>query len=258
LKKLASLALVGLATILASGCRPTPKSKELPGADPIFSGVVRDSVTPVADVSIALYKGTSLLLRTVTDRAGRFSFGTQLPGDYRFAIASRVYAGCESEISFWPPQRDVSIGVIPVSDTSRLRQSRAANGNSCTCSIPMRRAYSAAKSTTRRALFLPSREKSTVAVDVLDSEDRSGVERVLVVLYPDPKREEGRLVAFTDETGRASFVNVASGKYRVVVRQIGFAPSEMEIIATAGRADSLELPFKWEASGLCKTLRTGL
>lgn len=254
------LHLVGLAAVLAFGCQPAPKSTEVSPSrsGPPFSGIVRDSITPVANVPVALYRGTSLLARTKSDETGRFSFGSQPAGDYKLSVESREYSACQTDVSFWPPQRDILIGVVPASDTARLRRQYEAGGRACTCRIPMLRPHSADRSATRAALQIPRGSNAIFAVDVVDTEDDIGVEGVVVTLSPDPKQSaDERISAFTDKTGRATFANLTPGKYHVLARRIGFVPSNVDIVATAGRADSTALSLKWDVSQLCVIIRTG-
>jgi len=240
-------------------CRPAAAPPVVPPdtATPPFSGIVRDSITPASDVSIALYKGTVLLTTTATDAGGRFTFGLRPRGDYQFKISSNQYASCTLDVSFSPGQRDVVIGVVPASDSARLQRQRAASGNSCSCRIPIPNPTSTSSSSPREALPLPNPSRATLAVDVEDAHDGGGVARADVVLTPDAQPGGMRLGASTDLTGRAVFRDLAVGKYSVLVRRIGFVPSRTEVVTIAGAVDSLTVPMKWDVSQLCITVRTG-
>ena len=253
------LRLAGFAALLTFGCQQAPKPTEVSPvrSGPAFSGIVRDSLTPVANVPVALYRGTSLLARTKSDDTGRFSFGPQPAGDYKLSVESRVYSACQKDVSFWPPQRDILIGVVPALDTSRLRRQSDAGGGACTCRIPMLRPHSAHESATRQALPSPGGSSATFAVDAVDSEDGIGVEGVLVTLSPDPESVNARVSALTDKMGRATFANLTPGKYHLLARRIGFVPSNAEMVGVAGRTGLTALSMKWDVSQLCMIIRTG-
>jgi hypothetical protein len=222
-----------------------------------FNGILRDSLTPVPDVSIGLYRGSSLVATARTDTAGRFTFGPQLAGDYRFSVSSSRYAPCGVDVSFSPGQGDVVIGVVPASDTARLQRQRAATGNLCSCRLPMTKPAPASRLASRKDLPLPDASRATLAVDVIDPYDGEGVYRADVVLSPDPGTGRDRIGAYTDATGRAIFLNLPAGKYDVLVRRIAFVPNRTEVVAIPGAVDSLVVPIKWDVSQLCITVRTG-
>ena len=157
-RAIALRSLLCFAAIFSVSCRLASKPEKLAGvaARSAFTGLVRDSITPVPDVAVALYKGASLMARTVTDRRGRFSFESQPPGDYRFSLSSVGYAACSIDVSFWPPQQDYLIGVVPAYDSARVQRQRGASGSPCSCRKPVNRTRRSAVSSSRSAL--PSRK----------------------------------------------------------------------------------------------------
>jgi hypothetical protein len=251
--------LVGTVVVYAICCQPaaTPAVISPAVTGPAFSGIVRDSITPAPGVSITLLRESSILATAVSDKAGRFTFGPQRDGDYKFSISSSKYAPCSIDVSFSPGQRDVLIGVVPASDSARLRRQRAASGSYCSCRIPLTKPTSLKVPASRATLPPPAGSRATLAFDVLDPYDGDGVYQAQVVLSPDPSAGQEQIWALTDVTGRAVFQSLAPGKYRVLVRRIGFVATRTEVVAVAGVIDSLSLPFKWDASQLCLMIRTG-
>src|SRR5687768_14829596 len=88
-------------------------------------------------------------------------------------------------------------------------------------------------------------------------EDGSGVEQVQVVLSPDGASSDGRVSALTDASGRAAFPNVPPGTYQLLARRIGYTASRTQIVAVAGKVDSLVVPLGWDRMQLCVIVRTG-
>ena len=244
---------------MALGCRPAIKNADLPQAQPgaSFTGIVRDSITPVSDVSVALYKESRLLGNAVTDKHGRFTFGTRPEDYYRIVVSSAGYASCTVTASFFPPQPELLIGVVPASDSARLDRQRAAGAAGCSCRLPLSKPRVEGRPSARVALSLPDPRRATIAVDVVDPEDHVGVGQAQVLLTPEPTTRLERIGALTDATGRAIFENIPPGKYNVLARRLGFVANRTEIVAVAGRIDSLTLPFKWDVSRSCIQVRTG-
>ena len=252
-----NVGLLGLPLVVGCVTAAKPPEKRVPESREEFSGIVRDSLTPVPDVAVALYKGPSLLARAVTDKSGRFSFGSPPNGDYTFSIAAASYAACRVDVSFLPPQNAVLIGVVPAADSARLRRQRAASGNTCSCRNRYNRAQAQTAPPFGAAVQSPNSLSATLAVDVGDPDDGAGVGQADVILLPDSASGGTRLLARTDNTGRATFANIRPGKYRVRARRIGFAPNEADILAAAGKVDILTLPLKWDQMALCVIVRTG-
>ena len=249
--------LLALISIVGAGCQHSASSREesVPIIGPAFSGMVRDSITPISNASVALYKGSELVGRATTDKAGRFTFGPRPSDDYRIAVSSPAYTPCMLDVSFWPPQRDVLIGVTPTRDSQSVSDEQPSRRRYCSCRIPLNRPGIANSSKMRPVLSPPSASRATLVVDVVDLEAQEGVSEAQVVLSP--KSGQEKLGAMTDGTGRAVFSDIRPGTYTVRARRIGFSANQAEIVTIASKLDSMVLPFKWDMSASCVLVRTG-
>ena len=251
------IVLLGLPLVVGCVTAAKPPEKDAPESLDAFSGIVSDSLTPVPNVSVALYKGSSLLARAVTDQSGQFSFGPRPNGDYTFSVTSSSYSACRVDVSFWPPQDVVLIGIVPASDSAMVRRQRAASGNTCSCRHRVKRVPAQLAPGSSAPVLSPNTSGATLVIDVVDPEDGRGVGQADVLLFPDSALGGVRLSAHTDKTGRATFVNIPPGRYGVRARRIGFAPNQKDIVARAGRVDTMTLPLKWDQMQLCVLVRTG-
>lgn len=252
--------LTALSVLILAGCRHAVRPNDRPEteAQAVFSGLVRDSLTPVPNISLDLYKGSTLLARAITDQSGRFQLPAQVNGNYALAIRSAEYTACRFDVSIWPPYQDAVIGVVPVADSTNGIHQQIRNGSACSCRYTFDRPGKADSAAIRAPLPLSRSSNATFGIDVVDPEDGRGIPKAEVILTTtDANSGDLRLRALTDETGRAIFLNLSPNKYHVLARRIGFAANQTDIAVTAGAVDSLTLAFKWDRSIGCFIIRTG-
>jgi hypothetical protein len=245
------LAFVLGCSAICAGCRQPLRSDHLPsgGPDLRLIGTVRDSATPVRDASVALFRGRTLLRRVTTDKDGRFAISQQ-QGIYTLSVTSPNFLPCRMDVSIFPGYETVLIGMRRESSSSTVGSERPNQNSTCGCRFPVSKSASTANSSARAPLQAPGMSTGTLAVDVSDPEDGSGVPRAEVILFTESS-SNSRRSTLTDQTGRAIFVDIPSAKYRVLVRRVGFVANETTTFVRPGVIDSLSLPFKWNTGQGC-------
>jgi hypothetical protein len=234
--------------------------------DPAFggsvelTGVVKDSITPVANVRVTLRQGGSLRAQTTTRKDGSFAFGAQPPGDYKFSASRDGYAPCAFDMTLLWPEQSVVTGIVPAADTARLRQRKELFRYGTTCSCRIVRPNNFTRVVSKDTNELPARSSSPstaeVVVMAVDADEGNAIMRAVVRLVAESPAGGATFVNQTNDRGVVIFSNVPPGVYRVRTMRLGFVFFEDHVTARAGSTDSLTVRMRW-GDNLCFMVHTG-
>ena len=242
----------------ASKSAPITKGPAFGGSVQL-SGIVRDSITPIANVRVALRQGGSLRAQTTTRPDGSFAFTAQPAGDYEFSASREGYTPCMLDMTLLWPEQSVLTGILQAADTARVRHRKALFGNRSTCSCRFVRPNTITRVLPTDTNDLRTRSSSAstaeIVVTAVDAEEGNAIIGAVVRLVAESPASGAMVTSETNDRGVAVFSNVSPGVYRIRTMRVGFVFDESHVTATAGSTDSLRVRMRW-GNNLCFVVHT--